>query len=231
MGGGMTGPVKDQSTPQKPRVLLADDHVLVAQCVKQMLEAEADCEVVGLVADGRALVAEAERLKPDVAIVDITLPLLNGLDACRVLKQLAPDLKLIALTMHADERFVRAAFQIGCAAYVVKQDMSGELVRALTEVLHGGTYLSPTVARSMAHRAAAPLHPVTKNGALELSPRQRQIVQLLAQGKTIKDIAEALDLSLATVEHQTKRIKQRLGLRSTDDLAGYALRNGLIALH
>jgi DNA-binding NarL/FixJ family response regulator len=222
----------DPGTPQKPRLLLADDHRLVAQCVRQMLEASIDCDIVGLVADGRALVSEAERLKPDVAIVDISLPLMNGLDACRVMKQLHPALKMIALTMHADERTVRAAFQVGCAGYVVKQDMSGELVLALHEVLRGGTYLSPTVARSMAHRAVNPLPPAAvRNGALELTPRQRQVVQLLAQGKTVKDIAEALDLSLTTVEHHTKRIKQRLGLRSTEELARYALAHGLIALH
>ncbi len=224
--------MEERRTSAKARVLLADDHVLVAQCVKQMLETDADCEIVGLVADGRALVAEAERLKPDAAIVDIALPLLNGLDACRVLRQLDPALKLIALTMHADERFVRAAFHIGCAAYVAKQDMSGELVRALKEVLGGGTYLSPTVARSMAHQAVSPLPPgAARSGALELNPRQRHIVQLLAQGKTVKEIAEALDLSVTTVEHQAKRIRQRLGLRSTAELAGYALQHGLIALH
>lgn len=224
--------MKDPGTPHKPRILLADDHLLVAQCVRQMLEANADCEIVGVVADGRALVAEAERLKPDLAIVDIGLPLLNGLDACRVMKQLHPSLKLIALTMHADERFVRAAFHVGCAAYVAKQDLSGELVRALKEVLRGGTYLSPTVAQSMAHRAVSPLHSsAVRNGALELSPRQRQVVQLLAQGKTVREIADALDLSVTTVEHHTKRIKQHLGLRSTAELASYAVANGLIALH
>jgi DNA-binding NarL/FixJ family response regulator len=222
----------ESRTASKPRVLLADDHVLVAQCVRHMLETDAGCEIVGLVADGRALIDEAERLKPDVAIVDIGLPLLNGLDACRVMKQLDPSVKLIALTMHTDERFIRAAFQVGCAGYVVKQDMSGELLRALKEVLRGGTYLSPTMAQSMAHRAVSPLNPAAgRNGARELTERQRQVVQLLAQGKTVKEIAAALDLSVRTVEHHTKRIKQHLGLRSTADLAGYAVANGLIALH
>ena len=216
---------------QKPRILLADDHMLVAQCVRQMLEAYADCEIVGVVADGRALVAEAERLTPDVAIVDISLPLLNGLDACRVMKKLNPALKMIALTMHAEERFVRAAFHVGCAAYVVKQGLGAELPFALKEVMRGGTYLSPVVAQSLAHRAASPLHPGASNGAMQLSQRQRQVLQLLAQGKTAKEIADALDLSLITVEHQTKRIKQHLGLRSTADLASYALQHGLIALH
>lgn len=217
---------------RKPRILLADDHVLVAQGIQQLLEANAECEIVGLVADGRTLVSEAERLTPDVAIVDISLPLLNGLDACRVMKKLNPALKLIALTMHAQERFVRAAFDVGCSAYIVKQDVSADLLRALKEVLHGGTYLSPSVAQGMVHRAVSPLHRVVDpEGLTELTRRQREVLQLLAQGKTVKEIAHLLNLSTTTVEHHTNRIRHHLGLRSTAELTDYALAKGLIALH
>lgn len=216
----------------KPRILLADDHVLVAQGIQQLLQANLDCEIVGLVADGRALVAEAERLAPDIAIVDISLPLLNGLDACRVMKKMNPGLKLIALTMHAEERYVRAAFQVGCAAYVVKQDISGDLLRAVQEVLRGRTYLSPSVAQIMVHRAVGSLKSsAMSKGAAELTRRQRDILQLLAQGKTVREISDLLALSVTVVEHHTKKIKNHLGLRSTADLTEYALRHGLIELH
>ncbi len=223
------------STSGKPRILLADDHVMVAQGIQRLLETEADCELIGLVADGRALVTEAERLKPDVVIVDISLPLLNGLDACRLLKKLNPALKMIALTMHAQQSFVRAAFQVGVSAYVLKQGMSSELLLALKEVLRGGTYLSPRVAQGMVDRAVNPLHRMRAQESAESMPeltlRQREVLQLVAEGKTVKEIAGILDLSVKTVEFHKSKIMHHLGLRTTAELTKYAIANGLISLH
>ncbi len=221
--------------PNKPRILLADDHVLVAQGIQKLLESESEFELVGLVADGRALVSAVERLQPDVAIVDISLPLLNGLDACRLIKKVSPSLKIIALTMHSEQNFVREAFKVGVSAYVLKQSVGSELVLALREVLKGRTFVSPMVAQGLVDQALNPAHILQsdeKEGlARELSLRQREVLQLVAEGKSTKEIASILDVSIKTVEFHKTRIMRQLGIRTTAELTKYAIANGLISIH
>src|SRR5215212_8439360 len=140
--------------PDKCRILLADDHVLVAEGIQQLLKPE--FEIVGRVADGRSLVTAASKLEPDIAVVDISLPLLNGLDASQQIKKANPDIKIIILTMHAEPNFVTEAFRVGVSGYVLKQSVASELVQAIREVRRGRTYVSPMVARGLVDEAMNP---------------------------------------------------------------------------
>ena len=217
----------------KPRILIADDHVLVAQGIQKLLES--DVEVIRLVSDGRALVRAVEETKPDLVIIDISLPLLNGLDAARQIKQAHPKTKILMLTMHADKAFVVESFQVGVAGYVLKQSLSNELQQAVLEVLKGNTYISPTVAQGLVEHMNKPSS--TDQGGQEskgfdhsLSPRQREVLQLVAEGRSTKEIASILNVSTKTVEFHRTRIMKELGLKTRPELTKYAIANGIITL-
>src|SRR5215217_2994728 len=194
--------------PDTCRVLLADDHVLVAEGIQKLLEPE--FELVGIVADGRALVTAASKLQPDIAVVDISLPLLNGLDASRHIKKANPAIKIIILTMHSEPNFVTEAFRIGVLGYVLKQSVASELVQAIREVRKGRTYLSPMVAQGLVDEAVNPTSSPSaseSNGfAGSLSSRQREVLQLVAEGKATKEIASILNVSIKTIEFHKTRI-------------------------
>jgi DNA-binding NarL/FixJ family response regulator len=219
--------------PETCRVLLADDHVLVAEGIQKLLEPA--FELVGIVADGRSLVAAASKLQPDIAVVDISLPLLNGLDASRRIKKTNPDIKIIILTMHSEPNFVTEAFRVGVSGYVLKQAVGSELFQAIREVLKGRAFVSPMVTQSLVNQAVNPSSassPGEGNGfAQSLSTRQREVLQLVAEGKATKEIASILDVSIKTVEFHKTRIMKELRLRSAAELTKYAISAGLTSIH
>ena len=214
----------------KTRVLLAEDHVLVSEGLTKLLEK--DFILVGSVTDGRALVQAVKVHTPDIAVVDISLPLLNGLEAAKQIKKCEPQTKLIFLTMHAEESYVKEAFQAGGSGYILKQSATAELVFAIKEVSQGRTYVSPSIAQGLVNRALNHSASPTKiNDAdpVKLTQRQVEILQLVAEGKSNKDIAVILNLAIKTVEFHKTRIMQELGLKTTSELTKYALSHGIIS--
>ena len=172
----------------RPTILLADDHVLVAQGIQKLLEPE--FELLRIVPDGRALLKAVEECSPDVVIVDISLPLLNGLDASRQILKHKPATKVIVLTMHSESSFVTEALRIGVSGYVLKQSVGSELAQALKEVLNGNTFVSPVVADQGTHsHADEDTEEASEGFAHALSLRQREVLQLVAEGKSIKEVA------------------------------------------
>ncbi len=205
---------------RRPRLLLADDHPIVIAGLREVLEPE--FEVVGTAEDGRTLVKLAPVLKPDVILLDISMPLLNGLTAARQIKKSLPKVKLIFLTMHADVDYVKEAFRAGASGYILKRSVASELVRAIEEVLKGRTYLTPVIAKGFHGRLPGAS---TKGGisSTNLTVRQREVLQLLAEGHPSKEIAAILYVTAKTVEFHKSMIKRKLHLRGTADLIKYAI--------
>ena len=210
----------------RPRILLADDHNLILDGLCSLLES--DFDLVGTVEDGRALLEAAERLKPDVIIMDISMPLLNGIEAARQLKKSVPQSKLVFLTMHGDVAYVKEALRVGASGYLVKRSAAAELVTALHEVLKGRTYITPLVTKDMMKSF---LDPTDEPDKLEsrLTPRQREVLQLVAEGHSNKEIANILKVSTKTVEFHKYNLMQALGIRTTAELTQYAIRHGYIS--
>ncbi len=209
------------------RVVLGDDHRLVLAGLKSILESQFD--VVGGAADGRALVAEVERVQPDLVLLDIAMPQLNGIEAARQIRKVAPKAKLIFVTQQTDRQYVEAAFRAGASAYVVKQAYLTELNTAIHEVLEGRFYVTPLVAEGIPE---ALLNPARKPAELfteNLTRRQREVLQLVAEGKSIKEIAVILGVSPKTVAFHKSGIMDELRLRTTAELTRYALEHGLIS--
>jgi DNA-binding NarL/FixJ family response regulator len=210
---------------KRPKVLLADDHVLIAQALEHLLQAEFD--VVGTVADGRALLKAAGELVPDVVVVDIGMPLLNGLDAGEQLKALHPGMKIIFLTQNREPRFAVEAFRRHASGYLLKDSAASELTIAIRDALRGKTYISPSIARSMTDEGSiAPADQVTLR---DLSSREREVLQLLAEGKSMKEVAAVLEISPRTVEFHKYRIMELLRVKTNAELVQQAIKLGLIA--
>lgn len=210
---------------KRPRLLLADDHTLLLEGFKKLLESE--FELAGAVADGRALLEAAPALRPDVILLDISMPLLNGIDAARQLRKIVPESKLVFVTMHADRDYVTEAFRAGGSAYILKRSAASELVRAIQEVLKGRTYITPLIVQD----AASPIPGRTPRSGKPsggLSPRQREVLQLVAEGRSAKEIASILRISVKTVEFHKARIMQALGIHSVAELTRYAVAHGLV---
>ncbi len=212
---------------KRPRLLLADDHTLVLEGLRKLLEPV--FELVETVEDGRALLRAAQKLRPDVILLDISMPLLNGIDAARQLRKTLPDCKLIFLTMHADPAYVTEAFRAGAAGYLLKRSAASELVNAIHEVMRGRYYVTPLVAKEMLTSVLSPPAEGCQPPA-GLSTRQREVLQLVAEGHTAKEIAGLLNVSAKTVEFHKSRLMQRLGLRTTAELTRYAIQHGLVSL-
>ncbi|HMS83181.1 MAG TPA: response regulator transcription factor [Nitrospira sp.] len=208
----------------KPRVLLADDHALVLEGFKKLLEEH--CQVVGSVEDGRALLDAAERLQPDIVVLDISMPKLNGLDAARRLRKMVPRPGLIFVTVHADQDYVTQAFKAGASAYLLKRSAGSELVQALEAVTQGNYYITSLIAKDLIHAAIADTAP-DPDGHDRLPMRQREILQLVAEGLTLKEIASTLGLSPKTIEYHKTKLMEQLGLHTTAELTKYALAHGL----
>ena len=213
-------------SPQRSRVLIADDHNLVAELCKSLLEPE--FQVVGTVSNGHDLLHAALKLKPDVIVLDIAMPVLNGLDAGRQVKQELHSVKLVYLTMNTDPELALAAFDRGASGYLLKTCAASEMVLAVREVLRGKTYLSPTLKEKVAtlrweHRKTV------KEEDDRLTPRQREVLQLLAEGKVMKEIGDILHMTTRTVAFHKYRMMEVLDAKSNAELVRYAVRNHLVA--
>jgi len=209
----------------RPRILLADDHTLVVEGFRKLLETE--FEIVGVVLDGRALLAAALQQKPDVIVLDIGMPLLSGIDAGRELKRLVPRTRLIVLTMNEDPDIAREALRHWASAYLVKKSAGTELIRAVREVLKGKSYVTPRLAqRLMDEFVRDPRLGRTK----ELTPRQREVLHLLAEGRTMKETADLLHLTPRTVAFHKYRIMDEFGLKTNSDLVRFAIREHIVSL-
>jgi len=206
----------------RARILIADDHTLVAELCKKMLEPE--FQVVGTVCDGRALVQAAEELKPDVVVLDIAMPILNGLDAGKQVKKILPCVKLLYLTMSIDTQLAADAFRCGASGYLLKTCAASELINAVRDVLRGKRYLSPSIAEETSNRLRFESPKVTSEEE-RLTRRQREVLQLLAEGKAMKEVGNILNLTTRTVAFHKYRIMTVIGAKSNADLVKYAIRN------
>jgi DNA-binding NarL/FixJ family response regulator len=209
------------------RLLLADDHKIMMHGLKGLLEPE--FEVVGTVEDGISLVAEAKRLLPDVVVADITMPMLNGIEAARQIKEADARIKILFLTMHQDVFYAARAFEAGASGYVLKHSAPAELVAALREVLAGKTYVTPMIAGELMDLYRAGLSSQKDFVDIKLTPRQKEILQLLAEGNSAKQIAWVLSISSRTVEFHKYRLMQQLNIKSSAELVLYAVKHGLVS--
>ncbi len=214
------------SSPKRIRLLLADDHALMLEGLRSLLEDRFD--IVGVAADGHALVATAAQLKPDVILLDVSMPRLNGIEAARKLSRSLPNSKLIFVTMHADATFVAEAFKAGASGYVIKKSAPEELAAAIGEVCRGRTYVTPLVTRGFLNSVLSPHASPEPFG--RLTPRQREVLQLVAEGLSIKQIAGTLHISPKTVEFHKSSLMNALGLRSTAELVKYAVKHGISSI-
>ena len=209
-------------TGNRPRVLIADDHTLVAELCKKMLEPE--FQVVGTADNGRTLIQMAEELRPDLIVVDIAMPILNGLDAGKQIKKMLPSVKLLYLTMSLDSQLAADAFRCGASAYLLKTCAASELVVAVREVMRGMRYLSPSIAEETRNRLRFQSPKITSEDD-RLTRRQREVLQLLAEGKAMKEVGDILNLTTRTVAFHKYRIMETIGAKNNADLVKYAIRN------
>jgi DNA-binding NarL/FixJ family response regulator len=210
----------------RSRILIADDHNLMAELCQRLLEPEFD--VIGVVNDGRSLVHAACELKPDVVVLDIAMPILNGLDAGRQLKQMLPGLKLIYLTMNTDIALAAEAFRRGASGYLLKTCAAADLVRAVRDVLRSRTYLSPALSRDTMNFLRTKENKLIDESEL-LTPRQREVLQLLAEGRAMKEVAAILHMTSRTVAYHKYRIMEILGVTTNPELVKYAVRTHMVA--
>jgi DNA-binding NarL/FixJ family response regulator len=209
-----------------PRVLLADDHPLFLAGLRSLLEAES--EVVGAVSDGRALVEAAGRLRPEVIVLDISLPLLNGIDAARQIKKEQPEAKILFLTMHSNIGYLKEALASGASGYLLKTSAREELLGALRDVIRNRIHVSPGFGEEIVEQFER--HPRSFTGSQSvLTARQREILQLVAEGRTAKEIAGILNVSVQTVAFHKHQIMVVLGLHTTAELTKYAIQEGIVA--
>ncbi|MGH9414086.1 MAG: response regulator [Terriglobales bacterium] len=205
------------------RLLLADDHEIVRQSLRLLLEREG-FQVLAEAGDGHAAVRLAASCHPQVAVLDLNMPLLNGLDAARQIQRAAPTTRCVLLTMHTDERYVLEALQAGITGYVLKSKSSADLVCAIHEAVSGSMFLSPAISTTLAHAYLNNTGPAPDL----LGARERQVLQLVAEGKTTKEIANLLGIALKTAESHRTHIMDKLGVRNAAGLVRYAIRSGLI---
>lgn len=211
---------------KRPRVLLADDHQILAQGLRGLLEPE--FELVGIVSDGRELVDAAVKLRPDVIVADISMPSLNGIDAVMQIRQAGVSSRAIFLTMQRDVSYARRAMEAGASGYVLKHSALDELVKAIREALRGQTYVTPLIAGELL-RSYREEGPSPSDTSQRLTPRQREVLQLSAEGRSAKEVAGLLRISPRTAEYHRASVMKVLGIRSTAELVQYAIRNGIIS--
>jgi DNA-binding NarL/FixJ family response regulator len=207
----------------RTKVLLADDHAIVAEGLATLLKGHFD--LLGTVGDGNELIDAARKLRPDVIVADISMPVVSGLEALRRLKTTKSDAKIIFLTMHADAQLATEAFRAGASGYVLKQSAGEELIAAIQEVLRGRTYLTPLITKNV----IATLTESVPQSAVKLTTRQREVLRLIAEGRRMKEIGAILELSTRTVETHKYEMMRALGVESTAELVRYAIQIGLVA--
>ena len=206
----------------RPRILMADDHLMLLEAFKALLEP--DFEVVGTVTDGRTLLEEFSRLNPDVVLLDVAMPLLNGLDAGRQLKAQRRSVKLIYLTMNPDPQLASEALRLGASAYLLKSSAVQELKQAIQEALRGRSYITPLITGDVVGSLIEQRTP-----RQELTVRQREVLQLLAEGKSMKEVAAILDLTPRTVAFHKYRMMEQLRLKTSAELVKFAVQQGVVA--
>ena len=214
----------------KIRVLLADDHNIFRDGMHTMIDKEEGMEVVGEADNGRKSIKEAEKLAPDVIIMDVSMPDMNGIEATRKIKAEMPDIKVIALSMHSDRRFVLGMLEAGASGYLLKDCAFIELASAIRQVTTGNTYLSPKIADVVVKGYLNKMSDSSHKDSVLLTSREREILQLIAEGLTAREIAQRVYLSIKTVETHRRNIMQKLNMRSIADLTRYAIQEGLVAL-
>ena len=211
------------------RILLADDHTVVRQGLRKVLEERSDWVVVAEAGNGRDAVKHAEELKPDIAILDVAMPLLNGIEATRQIVKRAPATRVLVLTMHSDEAYVNQILKAGASGYLLKDSADVDLIEAVSAVSQGKSFFSPAVARLMLDDYVRQLADKGVSDRYEtLSEREREIFQLIAEGKANKEIAHILSISPSTVETHRARIMEKLDLHSAAEIVLYAVRRGVI---
>jgi len=207
----------------RPRVILADDHALLLGAFEKLLAPE--CDIVGQVSDGRALVDAASRLRPDVVVLDIGMPILNGLEAGRQIKQTLRDVRLVFLTMNEDPDLAAEAFRAGASGYLLKRSAASELMTAIREVMRARSYITPLVAQGLVESLQ---HTDDSTPANELTPRQREVLQLLAEGHSMKEVATVLNLTPRTVAFHKYRMMEQLRVKTTAELIQYAVKHHIV---
>ena len=212
----------------RPRVIIADDHQILAEGLRSLLEPE--FELIASVENGRELVTKTKEMRPDVVIADISMPMLNGIDAAQQILNDNPRARIIFLTMHADMAYAAEAFRVGAAGYVLKKSAAAELVTAIQEVLKGGVYVTPSIAKAMMRDAFSGRVSKAARPGASMTPRQREVLQLVAEGHSIKEIASILGLSPKTVEFHKYRIMEVLDIRTTAQLTQYAVKHGVVSV-
>ena len=212
---------------KRPRLLMADDHTLVLEGIRKLLENEFD--LVGTVEDGHALLQAAQRLRPDVILLDISMPLLNGIEACRQLVKSMPNARVVFLTMHADVVYVEEALRAGGSGYLLKRSAAAELTGAINAVMHGRRYVTPLIDWKESTTSARQ-NDADQAVSKRLTPRQRQVLQLVAEGRANKEIAALLHVSEKTVDYHKSSIKRELMLSSTAELTQFAIKHRIIGI-
>lgn len=210
---------------KKPRILLADDHRMVAEGLRGLLEPE--YQLVGIVEDGRALLEAADRLMPDIIVADVSMPLLNGIDAVRQLKKKNPELTVVFLTMHLDVAYAASAFEAGASGYVLKHSAPSELLSAIGCALKGRTYITPMLAGELLNYQRNRPNSDERDGLARLTTRQKEVLQLLAEGQSVKEIAAILGISARTVEFHKYSMMEILGLKNSAELMRFAVEHGI----
>ncbi len=205
-----------------PRVLLADDHNMLLGAFEKLLSPE--CEIVGTASDGRSLVIQAQKLKPDVVVLDIAMPLLNGLDAGRQIKQLQKSIKLVFVTMNEDCDLAAEAFRVGASAYLLKRSAASELLVAIREVMKGRSYVTPLITEGL---VGSFMDAANRKPSHDLTPRQREVLQLLAEGHSMKQVAALLNVTPRTVAFHKYRMMEQLNIRSNAELIQFAVTHHL----
>lgn len=212
------------------RVVLADDHRIIREGIRNLLDREQGIDVVGEASDGHEVIQKNRELQPDVLVMDITMPNLNGIDATRKIIKQNPETRIIALSMHSDHHFVAEMLQAGATAYLLKDCVYDELVQAIQLVHQGKTYLSPEVASLLVKDYRSQVQQTTTSKGDTLSPREREVLQLMAEGNSTKEIADKLFLSVKTIEAHRSQIMRKLDIHNIAELTKYAIREGLTSL-
>jgi two-component system, NarL family, response regulator NreC len=214
----------------KIRILIADDHTLLRNGICALLEAEQDMSIVGEASDGREAVRLASQLKPDIVLMDIAMPLLNGLEATRQIKHEHPEINVLVLTMYDNEEYFREMLEVGSSGYIIKRAAASELVTAIRAVYNGEAVLSPVITRLLLEDYLNHETHREKDDPNALSSREREVLQLIAEGKTSREIAEILNLSVKTVQSHRTSLMQKLDLHDRGELIKYAIQKKIIEL-
>lgn len=212
------------------KILIADDHGVFRQGMKALIDAEAEMQVIGEAADGQEVIQLARQLSPDIILMDIAMPNLNGVEATRLIIEETPNIRIIALSVHFDKCFVMEMLKAGASGYILKSCLFDEVLRAIRTVSAGDYYLSPTITDVVVDDYKYYMATVNKSAAIRLTPRERQVIQLLTEGKSTKQIALQLHVSSKTIDSNRREIMNKLGIFSVAELTKFAIREGLTSV-